>query len=79
MIDMKKFCNKKWKCMVCGAIGKKWQTSWKANRAGRQHIYEYHNGKGKLSILKRDSRDDVSQGESQIRKKSSTLLKKQME
>ena len=54
MVGMKKIFDKKWKCLVCGAIGKKWQTSWKANRAGRQHIYEYHKGNGQLSILKRD-------------------------
>jgi len=31
--------------------GKKWQTSWKANRSGRQHINNKHNGNGKLQII----------------------------
>ena len=43
---------KKWKCIICGAKGKKWQTSWKANRSGRQHINSKHNGYGKLQIIK---------------------------
>ena len=42
---------KKWKCIICGAKGKKWQTSWKANRSGRQHINSKHNGNGKLQIM----------------------------
>lgn len=42
---------KKWKCIICGAKGKKWQTSWKANRSGRQHINNKHNGNGKLQIM----------------------------
>ena len=42
---------KKWKCIICGAKGKKWQTSWKANRSGRQHINSKHNGNGKLQII----------------------------
>jgi hypothetical protein len=45
--------NKKWKCKVCGAMGKKWQTSWKANRAGRQHVYEYHQGNGEIDLIKK--------------------------
>ncbi len=46
--------NNKWKCTVCGATGKRWQSSWRANRSGRQHINKFHNGKGKLLILKKD-------------------------
>jgi hypothetical protein len=42
---------KKWKCKICGAKGKKWQTSWKANRSGRQHLNNKHNGYGKLQIM----------------------------
>ena len=42
---------KKWKCKICGAKGKKWQTSWKANRSGRQHMNYKHNGNGKLQII----------------------------
>ncbi|MEF8879983.1 MAG: hypothetical protein V5A64_06300 [Candidatus Thermoplasmatota archaeon] len=44
---------KKWKCSICGAIGKRWQSSWKAKRSGRQHINREHNRKGKLIILKK--------------------------
>ena len=43
---------KKWKCTICGAKGKIWQCSWKANRSGRQHINKNHNGCGNLRILK---------------------------
>ncbi|MFX1503313.1 MAG: hypothetical protein ACFFDH_20290 [Promethearchaeota archaeon] len=43
---------KKWKCTICGAKGKIWQCSWKANRSGRQHINKNHNGNGYLRILK---------------------------
>ena len=45
---------KKWKCIICGAKGKKWQTSWKANRSGRQHINNKHNRNGKLQIIQID-------------------------
>jgi hypothetical protein len=30
--------NKRRKCLVCGSVGKKWLSSWKANQAGRRHI-----------------------------------------
>lgn len=43
--------NKKWKCNVCGTFGKKWQSSWRANRSGRQHINRFHDGTGKLMLL----------------------------
>ena len=33
----------------------KWLNSSKANRAGRQHVYEYHNGEGHVSILIRET------------------------
>jgi hypothetical protein len=69
---MKKFYKKKWKCLVCGAVGWKLQTSWKANRAGRQHIYEYHKGNGELSILKLDFMIEKQQRDSKIRKKKAT-------
>lgn len=44
---------KKWKCPICGAIGKRWQSSWRANRSGRQHINSNHKKTDKLLILKR--------------------------
>jgi len=44
---------KKWKCAVCGAKGKRWQSSWRANRSGRQHINSKHDGNGNLKILKK--------------------------
>ena len=44
--------NRKWKCLICGATGKKLLTSWRANRSGRQHINLKHNRTGRLIILK---------------------------
>jgi len=44
---------KKWKCTVCSAKGKRWQSSWRANRSGRQHINSKHDGNGNLKILKK--------------------------
>jgi hypothetical protein len=43
--------SKKWRCTVCGAVGKKWQSSWRANRSGRQHINNFHEGNGRLLII----------------------------
>ena len=48
----KKSPDKKWKCLVCGATGKKLLTSWKANRSGRQHINIKHNRTGNLILLR---------------------------
>ena len=45
--------SKKWKCTVCGSTGKKWQSSWRANRSGRQHINNFHDGYGELLIITR--------------------------
>ena len=46
-----KIRNKKWKCLVCGATGKRLLNSWKANRSGRQHINNKHNRLGKIVII----------------------------
>ena len=45
-------CDKKWKCLICGATGKKLLKSWKANRSGRQHINNVHNRIGRIVIYK---------------------------
>ena len=47
-----KICDKKWKCLICGATGKKLLNSWKANRSGRQHINNTHNKSGRVVIYK---------------------------
>ena len=39
------------KCLVCGATGKRWLNSWKANRSGRQHLNNKHNRLGKIVII----------------------------
>ena len=52
MEDKNQTVKRKWKCLVCGATGKHFLTSWKANRSGRQHINIRHNRKGNLIILK---------------------------
>jgi hypothetical protein len=46
-----KIRKKKWKCLVCGATGKRLLNSWKANRSGRQHINNKHNRLGKIVII----------------------------
>jgi len=51
MKGKKKISNKKWKCLVCGATGKSFLNSWKANRSGRQHINSKHNRLGKITII----------------------------
>ena len=51
MKENTKICNKKWKCLVCGATGKGLLNSWKANRSGRQHINNKHNRLGKIVII----------------------------
>jgi hypothetical protein len=43
--------SKKWKCLVCGATGKRFLNSWKANRSGRQHIKLKHNRLGQIKII----------------------------
>ncbi len=47
-----KICDKKWKCLIGGATGKKLLNSWKANRSGRQHINNIHNKSGRVAIYK---------------------------
>jgi hypothetical protein len=47
--------NRKWKCLVCGATGKYFLTSWKANRSARQHINLKHNRIGNVIIFKEKS------------------------
>jgi len=44
--------DKKWKCLICGATGKKLLNSWKANRSGRQHINNKHNRSGRIAVYK---------------------------
>jgi hypothetical protein len=51
MKGKKKIGNKKWKCLVCGATGKRHLNSWKANRSGRQHIKIKHNRLGSIVII----------------------------
>ena len=51
MKDKQRLYNKKWKCLVCGATGKRLLNSWKANRSGRQHLNTKHNRLGKIIIL----------------------------
>ena len=46
-----KISNKKWKCLVCGATGKRLLNSWKANRSGRQHLNNKHKRTGKIVII----------------------------
>jgi len=46
-----KISNKKWKCLVCGATGKRLLNSWMANRSARQHLNNKHNRLGKIIIL----------------------------
>jgi len=55
MKESKKYENRKWKCLVCGATGKNFLTSWKANRSGRQHINLKHNRNGNIVIFKEKS------------------------
>jgi len=50
----KKNGNKKWKCLVCGASGKRFLNSWKANRSGRQHINNKHKKLGNTVIIGKD-------------------------
>ena len=54
MKGKKKDGSKKWKCLVCGATGKRFLNSWKANRSGRQHINNKHNKLGKIVIIGKD-------------------------
>ena len=56
MFELKK---KKWKCSICGVKGKFWQSSWKANRSGRQHINREHKRKGVLIIIEKKIRKSV--------------------